>query len=347
MNIFSIDKIYESWTSERILRHVLYWGFWVLFYGFINSSHSEGYEMKLRWFILEILILTVKVPLSYFFAYYLFPKYLPQKKYLQLFVFVLLSILVGMCMIIQINHLFVMPMQPMKLFSGKAFFRYADLLYITMPVVVIKLVQQQAIQNKIHSEILAEKSKAELQNLKNQLQPHFLFNTLNNIYGMILEEEKEAGEAVLKLSEIISYMLYDCQYETVDLEKEVRMLKNYITLEKMRYGDQLDISFEAKGETMGISIAPLLLLPFVENAFKHGLANNPSSSWIQIQLILKGNNLFFSIENSLEDSKGNKFAKSGIGLANVQKRLNLIYPGRHDLQIIKEDYFLVKLNLSL
>lgn len=347
MKLYSIDKTYTTWTFERILRHIFYWGFWVIFYGSINSSHTEDFNMKIRWFTLEILMLTVKVPLTYFFAYFIFPKFLPQKKYLELFVLVVLSILAGLFIIILINHQYVMPMQPMNFLSSKAFFRFADLLYVTMPVVVIKLVQEQAIQNKIHTEILAEKSKAELQNLKNQLQPHFLFNTLNNIYGMILDKKNEAGEAVLKLSEIISYMLYDCNQEKVDLEKEIRMLKNYIVLEKMRYGDQLDISFEASGQTQGKLLAPLLLLPFVENAFKHGASSTPSSSWIQIQLNLDQNNLFFSIENSLQNEIGNKHVKSGIGLANVKKRLKLIYPENHHLQIIEEDYFLVKLNLNL
>jgi len=216
-----------------------------------------------------------------------------------------------------------------------------------MPVVVIKMVQQQALQNKIHSNMLAEKSKAELQILKNQLQPHFLFNTLNNIYGMILEQEKEAGESVLKLSEIMSYMLYDCAREKVDLEKEIRMLKNYIVLEKTRYGKQLDISFESNGETKGMLIAPLLLLPFVENAFKHGVSNNPSTAWVQIHLNVTENKLFFSIENSLSPNESNTPVKSGIGLTNVKKRLDLIYAGKYNLQIIEEDFFLVKLNVNL
>ncbi len=347
MEFFSIDKIYTSWTIKRILRHVLYWGFWVVFYGTINSAHSEAIDMKIRWYVLEVLMLVVKVPLAYFFAYSLFPKFLPQKKYIPLFVFVVLSTFVGLFTVVQINHVFVMPMQPMELLSGKAFFRFADLIYITMPVVVIKLVQQQVVQNKIHLETLSEKTNAELQILKNQLQPHFLFNTLNNIYGMILEQEKEAGDAVLKLSEIISYMLYDGNHKTVALEKEIRMLENYIVLEKMRYGNQLDISFETRITTKGKLIAPLLLLPFVENAFKHGVSNNPSSSWIRIQLHLEDDTLFFSMENSLDSNSGKKYQKSGIGLANVRKRLALIYPDKHTLQIVEEEYFLVKLNLVL
>ncbi len=347
MSIVSIDKIYTSWTGPRILRHVLYWSFWVVFYGTINGSHTEDMDMKIKWYVLEVLMLIVKVPLSYFFAYYLFPKFLPQKKYLHLFAFVILSILMGILIIVQINHFYVMPMQPIEFLSSKAFFRFADLLYITMPVVVIKLVQQQIVQNKIHSEILSEKVKAELQVLKNQLQPHFLFNTLNNIYGMILEEEKEAGEAVLKLSEIISYMLYDCNHKTVDLDKELRMLKNYIMLEKMRYGDQLDISFETSGETQGVLIAPLLLLPFVENAFKHGVSNNPSSSWIRIQLNFQNHTLLFCIENSIVKKSEEEYLKSGIGLPNVRKRLDLIYPNNYDLQIVEDDYFFVKLNVRL
>ena len=149
--------------------------------------------------------------------------------------------------------------------------------------------------------MVEQKLGAELKVLKNQLHPHFLFNTLNNLYSMVLTQHPRASEVVVRLSDIMSYMLYDCERRLIDLEKEIENLKNYIELEKIRYGKRLDISFETGGKIAGKSIPPLLLLPFLENAFKHGVGKNERASWVRINLWVNDEELTYLVENSLPD----------------------------------------------
>jgi len=349
MSFFSLDKEYAGWPLERIARHVLYWGLWLTFYCILNASYQgSGY---LQWLWLELMFMTVKLPYAYFVAYYLFPKLLPQKKYTTLFFSMLLFAFVGVWFMVLLLSNFpdIALGQPTEFFAVKTFFRALDLVYIASLVVVIKMIQRFMRQERISARLREEKVGSELQILKNQLQPHLLLNTLNNIYGLVLSDDKKAGGAVLKLSNIISYMLYECNVDYVELEKEVSLLRNYMELEKIRYGDRLDVSFDIQGSISGKYIAPLLLMPFVENAFKHGAAQSEGPSWIRISLETEADEIFFMVENSLSGipSGGTPELKSGIGLENVRKRLILLYPERHWLQIKEDDTYWISLKIKL
>lgn len=347
MSFFSFDKQYKGLSVERILRHLLYWSFWLAFYTLVNGSYDEVYY---TWFVLELFMLTVKIPFTYIIVYYLLPKLIPKKKYIILIIIIILLAFFGVSIIIEINKFLghTHKGQPLTLFSGTAIYRTFDLVYVASLVVIIKMIQQNSWQQKVNAELKEEKIGAELQILKNQLQPHFLFNTLNNIYSMALSKDDEAPESILRLSNIISYMLYDCSVERVDLEKELELIKNYIELEKLRYGNRLDLSFDIQGNVKGKMIAPLLLLPFVENAFKHGASMDENKSWIRINLSSTNNNLEFFIENSIPNSGvNNEITKSGIGLSNIKKRLKLQYTGKYNLNITQSESYLVKLKLEL
>lgn len=346
--MLSFEKEYKGWPPERIARHVLYWSCWVTFYCVINASYQgTGY---MQWFLLELIFMTVKLPYAYFVAYYLFPKFLPQKKYVTLFSLMLLFAFlgVGFLVILLSNFPQISEGQPTEFWSVKTFFRAIDLIYVASLVVVIKMIQRYLRQERMNAQLKEDKVNAELQILKNQLQPHFLFNTLNNIYSIVLSGDKNGAGAILKLSDILSYMLYECNVDLVGLEKEVGLIKNYIQLEKIRYGERLDLSFEVDGGIKGKTIAPLILIPFVENAFKHGVFENEKYSWIRIHLQTDENELTFIVENSLpENNNGNSAVKSGIGLNNVKKRLELLYPEKHHLIITKTETFLINLKISL
>ncbi|MFL1895831.1 sensor histidine kinase [Aquimarina sp. 2-A2] len=347
--MFSFDKEYKGWSFERVSRHILYWGFWLSFYCIVNGSQYGSRYFE--WFLFEAIIMTVKLPYAYFVAYYLLPKFLPQKRYALLGVSVLLSALLAVVfMLVIYNHFpYTMKAEESTLWSGKTFYRILDLIYIASLVVIIKLVQEYYRQKKANTQLREEKIKAELQILKNQLQPHFLFNTLNNINSLIISNDNNASNAVLKLSDMLSYMLYDCNVEQVMINKEVDLLKNYIQLEKIRYGDRLDLSFEVSGEVHQKSIAPLLLMPFVENAFKHGVAKSEKKSWIRIYLDVTGDDLSFMVENSLPEEFNNDSSqlKSGIGLHNLKKRLKLLYPNHHSITSNTHDSFLINLKIHL
>lgn len=193
--------------------------------------------------------------------------------------------------------------------------------------------------------------QSELKFLKSQINPHFFFNTLNNLYALTLKKSDLAPEIVLRLSEMMRYMLYESNEKQVPLEKEVNYIKNYLELEKLRQGDRFDISFDIKGEISDKEIAPLMFIPFLENSFKHGLDNQIKSGFVNILLQLNEDSIELSIENSKPPNIAPKPAgkkSGGIGLENVKRRLKLIYPKRHKLEIFEKPHsFRVFLHIKL
>ena len=178
--------------------------------------------------------------------------------------------------------------------------------------------------------LLNEKLNAENAFLKSQLNPHFLFNTLNNIYSLTLLQSPRAPEAVMKLSELMRYMLYESNLERVSLGTELRYLANFIELQKLRYSGQTYVDFQVIGQVDTQQIAPLMLIPFVENAFKHGSIQNPAQPLV-IKLLVNQNNLSFTVINQRVEQNKDKYG--GIGLENIRKRLHLIYPDSYSLEV--------------
>ena len=232
----------------------------------------------------------------------------------------------------------------------KIIYKVIDLIYIASLPMMFKVYQQQHLQEKRATQLVEQQLEAELKILKNQLHPHFLFNTLNNLYAMVLTHHPHAAEVVVRLSNMMSYMLYECERPEIDLEKEIENLQNYIELEKIRYGKRLDFSFELGGEVAGKTIAPLLLMPFLENAFKHGTGTEETISWIRINLWVENGNLTYLVENSIPSittEEAMPKTQSGVGLSNVRKRLALLYPESHQLEITQNDSYLITLKLNL
>ncbi|MFZ4522385.1 MAG: sensor histidine kinase [Bacteroidales bacterium] len=199
---------------------------------------------------------------------------------------------------------------------------------------------------KLKTELLLEKQSGELALLRSQINPHFLFNTLNNIYSLVYKKSEDAPEAVMKMSSIMRYMLYDATTDSVLLEKEIEYLKSFIELEKLRIRHKDFVELNITGNVEGRTIAPMLLIPFVENAFKHGSKNVPSPG-IRINLAIESRQIRFEVGNHLRKNPAlTKDQVGGIGLTNIQRRLNLLYPGRHQLEIISgEDLFTVQLTI--
>jgi LytS/YehU family sensor histidine kinase len=193
--------------------------------------------------------------------------------------------------------------------------------------------------------------EAELNFLKGQLHPHFLFNTLNNLYALTLNQSPQSPAVVVGLAEILRYMLYEANTDVVNLERDISIVESYIELEKIRYGDRLDINFSINGLSPEYKIAPLLVLPLVENAFKHGASEHVGQAWINIDLRVKNEFLKLKISNSRPANDALKDPKShhvSIGLANVRKRMEILYPSAHQLKILEEDeMFAVILELEL
>ncbi len=212
--------------------------------------------------------------------------------------------------------------------------------------IAIKLLKYWYANQQAQQVLTQEKLQAELKFLKTQIHPHFLFNTLNNLYALTLKKSDKAPEMVLKLSELINYMLYECKSDQVPLSKEIKFIRNYVDIEKMRYGDKLDVDLKITGNIGERKIAPLILLPFVENSFKHGASENLSQSWVKISVDSHTDHLIIKVENSKSGENGQN-GDAGIGIQNVRRRLDLLYNGKHELKIINgEETFLVVLSIN-
>ena len=184
---------------------------------------------------------------------------------------------------------------------------------------------------RVQRNLESEKKDMELQFLKSQLNPHFLFNSLNNIYSLAYQKSDKTADAILKLSEIMRYMIYESNDSWVELSKEIEYVKSFIELQKLRFKDGAAVEFTLNGEIDGQHIVPLILISFVENAFKHGVANDPSDP-IKINVIANQKILHFSITN--KKNTHNKDEMGGVGLNNVERRLQLLYPDRYKLNIV-------------
>ena len=190
--------------------------------------------------------------------------------------------------------------------------------------------------------------QSELKFLRTQINPHFLFNTLNSLYALTLKKSDRAPETVLKLSEMMRYMLYESNAASVPLQREIDYLRNYLDLERLRHGDAADIRFEVEGEVDGQEIAPMILVTFVENAFKHGLGKVLGAGFVHMVLLVSEEEIRFHIENAKPSDHAADARPGGIGLVNVGRRLDLLYPGGHDLHtLVTEDIYAVDLYLDL
>jgi two-component system, LytTR family, sensor kinase len=195
--------------------------------------------------------------------------------------------------------------------------------------------------------IAKEKAEAELNFLKSQMNPHFVFNSLNSVYFLINKENPAAREALHKFSDMLRYQLYEMNGEKVPIEKEVRYLKDYMDLQQLRKDDKYSVEFTCDDEVKGFSIEPLLLVPLVENAFKHISHHSSIPNYVRVDMKRSNGQFFFGVENSKEDQKSSE-ESGGIGLQNVKRRLELLYPGHHELKIREtEKDFSVTLNLDL
>ena len=190
-----------------------------------------------------------------------------------------------------------------------------------------------------------EKAKTELMHLKSQVNPHFFFNMLNNLYGLVDKDSKTAQELILKLSDMMRYSIYDGEKDTVLLSEEITYLQNYIELHKMRYHKVIDIQFNIEIKDNDYEIMPLLFIILLENAFKHGVENLRENAYVHINLVAHDNEVKFEIENNFDAIHDSQ--ESGIGLRNLKRRLELVYPKNHTLTIAKTDNtYNAKLNIN-
>ena len=223
-------------------------------------------------------------------------------------------------------------------------------LYVIGFTTAIKVTIDYSKNLKRTKELEKERLKNELTFLKAQLQPHFFFNTLNSLYALVLEKSDKAPEIIIKLSEFMSYVLYSGRKRLVPIHEEVNYIQNYIELERLRFGKDLKIDFTVSDTVNGYKIPPLVLLPFVENAFKHGDTTKTLEPFLEMQISLIKNQMSFCCKNTLKQSNYVDLSDpiGGIGLANSKRRLNLLYPNRHTLNTsVTKEFYIVNLQIPL
>lgn len=339
-------NIVEKTKAYKIFFNLLFWGLYS--FGFYQLDKSYGNNNILPYN--QIITITTQVFLVYFINYFIFRRYYERGKQVEFFLYSLLLILY----LIPVFRLVAMIVFKINVTFSRLFNEGLLVLYIVTCVLVfisisIRLLKKRDKEKWERNEIENQKREIELFALKNQIDSHFLFNTLNNIYGLTLKKSDLAPKSVLLLSEILSFVLYETKKDYYPLNSEIHLINSYIELERMRWGDEINVNFEVSGNISNIFITPLILFTFVENSFKHGIAKTPDNPWIRIKISKGVSEVFFEIENSLPAMKEDNSQRriDGIGLVNIKRRLNLLYPNNHYLvSRVDETSFYVGLTLS-
>jgi two-component system LytT family sensor kinase len=335
----------KSW---QIVLHVL---FWLGIESFlIYVSHGESKLSMESLLIIFGVYGLINIGLFYLNYLYFIPKFLDRKRYRDYTIALIIAIIVFASgkyfLTISIHqsigtHSIGKAPSFLGYFFGSCLTNVLFLFLSTALKFGIDWFLNAGIQRDLENQRLT----AELAFLKSQINPHFLFNSLNSIYSLAYQKSDTTPEAILKLSEIMRYMLYESNDTKVDLAKELQYLQNYIDLQKIRFGNKAFVDFKITGEVGAQKIVPLLLIAFIENAFKHGVANDPSMP-IRLFINLDGENLHFYTEN--KKHMNNRDIEGGIGLQNVKRRLDLLYPGKYKLDIQdKPDTYICELSLVL
>lgn len=354
MSIYNItgSQRINHLLSIRWVRHLLYWcitiGFFTLFWGSEKNSYSVV-------FLNELLMLPPKLVAVYTVLLVLVPRFLFRKRIL-LFTILTIAVMV-VCGILLLfdeylvtNHVLnIFTASPVYLNRFKALSAMVDINTVLIVPLVIKVVEH-GYRNLQRSERLEkEKLETELKYLKAQIHPHFFFNTLNNLYSLVLRKSDKAPDVVLTLSDLMRYVLYDSNAPKVSLEKELKHIGNYINLEQLRLPQNAEIRFEVTGNTLAMAIEPMLLIPIIENCFKHVSTTSDNKCWIHIRISVGENQLLLITENSMDEQpNATEDERQGVGLRNVERRLELLYPSRYELKAISDGFsYLCKLKLQL
>ena len=333
-----IQKLTSNQFTRRVALHILFWLFYVLFFGSIYGKYGNDYS----WYMIESLCMLPFIMVStYTTIYGILPFYLKKRKLFAtaLMVIVLLfSVTLGerICLRL-INDL---PVTYDTLFGVTFLYLLLETNFMVGIAFAIKVVKKWFEQQQEKHEMEKRNLETELNLLKAQLHPHFLFNTMNNLYALSIEKSTKTSEGIAKISELLRSVLYECNEAEIQLKKEINLVENYIDLEKMRYGERLHLQFNVNGPVGEMKIAPMLLFTFVENCFKHGSRNDTKNPYIKIDLDVAGKEMIFTAENSkpFPAKKNNpSLSSGGIGLTNVKKRLEIIYGDNYHLKITNEE----------
>lgn len=346
-----------AYFNKPVYKHVLFWVAVFLFYT-TPAIERYGIEEVFATYFFNVLY---QIITAYTILYLIIPNYRKNKSIVWLLVslFLLFFLMTAVTIFVRISFLekvypncfeFCLDEGKFPSFIERISNLKASLIPFTIfylqPLFFLVALSFYENQYKL-SKISEQKKTLELKTLKHQLNPHFLFNTLNNLYALSVKKSDKAPDVIEKLSDILDYVVYGSNKEFVPIQKEIDLIENYLALEQVRYEDRVLVSFR-NSISENYKIAPLLLLTFIENAFKHGVSQELKMATVRIYLSTVGEYLIFNIHNSKPDRSNIKITqKESIGLSNVEQQLKLLYPDTHNLKIEENsDSFSVKLKLK-
>lgn len=358
--------IFSDEPKFRIRRHLAFWAFWGIFQGFLYSFlamySATGYLKRLPVSMLDSFIfMFAHMFLAYSLIYIIIPRFLLKQKYWHTAAWTIIFFFLTAGISTLLSIFVIDPLRASLLGDvyAKSIYRQSAVnihlsllaglrggLTIGGIAAAIKLMKYWYVKEQRNLQLQKENAESQLQLLKAQVHPHFLFNTLNNIYSYTQNTSPVASKLVTRLSDLLRFILYEASQPLVPLEKELKMIRDYIDLEKVRYGNKLDLDIQLPEKTNSLSIAPLLLLPLIENCFKHGTSNVLEQPWISLHINLQDTQMQMKLVNGKANHP--KENSQGIGIQNVEKRLNLLYPEKYELIITnEEEVFIVNLKIDL
>ncbi|MCB2219950.1 MAG: sensor histidine kinase [Bacteroidetes bacterium] len=345
------NKIRNLFLRNTLLQHLLFWS--VSGYVLLNIFTLSSSYQQIDYIYTVIFMLSLAIPVELNLIVFI-PRFLNQKKY-------------AAYLLVFVSSLFIFSLFNQVLFSRWidfllpgyyfiSYFSFSDILKFFLVFMVITTLLHLSkewfeLKDASQKMMFLEKEKidAELKALANQVNPHFLFNSLNVLYSLTMNNRKEAPEAILKLSDLLRYVIYDSSTEQVTVDAEVKMIHDFIDLQRFRTNPDAAIHFDTDIDDGQMKIAPMLCLPLVENSFKHGLKGDVKDTFVKINLITSDDQFRIIVENNkgtVDRVGGN--GSGGVGLKNIRNRLELIYPGKHSLLIIESGVtFRVEMEINL
>jgi sensor histidine kinase YesM len=347
LTIPNIKSKISTWRKHDSFYHVLFW-FSLLLVMMVSNVPKLGFFQA---FITDFITIGFYALIAYFNYFVLFPKYLKDRNFYWHFgALAAISLLITPIKTILLFLFSSGNVEAQSHYVSNQFYIFFTTFFVGTSTTIYQVMNDWLVQQRDKKELESQTLQSELKFLKSQINPHFLFNTLNSLYALTLKKSDLAPEIVLKLSEMMRYMLYECNEKEVTLSKEINYMQNYLELEKLRHGSKMDINFSITGEVGQKKIAPLILIPFIENSFKHGINNQVSQGFVNLSMHIEENDLVMMVENSKSHSlpKIAEKRSGGIGLINVKRRMNILYPEKHHLEIKESpNTYLVELNLNL
>ncbi len=347
---------------KRVVLHILFWTVYLAqdtAFAFLwDATTFISWSISARLLIaikICLCLLLPKVIFTYFLLYGMLERILKQKEKIGLNIFyTVLAFILALVVYRAIQIYYIFPVLYGSIIKVPPYFNPAgflfeimDLGFVSGSAVFIRQVRLQLAGKEREKLLIKEKLETELKFLKNQTNPHFLFNTLNNIYALARKRSDKTADVVMKLSKILRFMLYESGKDFITVAEEVKLIEDYIDLERIRYNERLNIKFQKEIDDDLQKVSPLLLLPFVENAFTHGASETRFNSFINIEIKVKNSRLTLIIENNKEEEKNTKAGNERIGFCNVKRQLELMYSDYEMKVDDQQKTFKVILNVNL